>query len=99
MQMERKGTAWGEKVYRGQIFGITRIDAGYKADWFLVPKNEEEKFCKITSVLPKKPPPPTHMDCPPLLKELISSEVDGNQRLSQNAFKLPLKVKTVKQTC
>lgn len=39
-----KGTAWGEKVHRGHLYGIRQIDAGNKTDWFLVPKDEENQY-------------------------------------------------------
>ena len=78
-------------MYRGQKFGVTRIDAGYKTDWFLVPKEEEAEFCKITAVLPKKEKPPTHVDCPPLLELLIRAEMERNgETPSQDLFRLPL---------
>lgn len=88
--------AWGDKVYRGQKFGVTRIDAGYKTDWFLVPREEESRFCQITSVLPEKEKPPTHFECPPLLELLtrLEMEQDGKTPTADH-FKLKLNPRSV----
>lgn len=95
-QTRQGGLAWGDKVYRGQKFGVTRIDAGYKADWFLVPKGEESEFCQITSVLPKKEKPPTHFDCPPLLELFTQQELEQEGKLPPtDYFKLKLTPHTV----
>ncbi|XP_061182455.1 small ribosomal subunit protein mS34-like [Saccostrea echinata] len=45
------GVAWGTKVFRGNKYPkLIRIDAGGKRDWRLIPKDEEEEFCKIDKV-------------------------------------------------
>jgi hypothetical protein len=74
-QTHTAGKARGEKVYRGRQFGETRIDSGNRTDWWLVSKEEEAEFCKITAVLPKKDPPPKDFICPPLLELIIKNEM------------------------
>ncbi|KAK7104008.1 small ribosomal subunit protein mS34-like [Littorina saxatilis] len=89
------GTAWAEKVYRGQELGMSRIDVGYKFDWFMVPKEDEAEFCKITAVLPKKEKPPKHFDCPPLLELLTRTDMKKmGESPSSDLFRLALHSKT-----
>ncbi|KAL8600039.1 hypothetical protein ACOMHN_039272 [Nucella lapillus] len=91
-QTRQGGVAWGEKVYRGQKFGTSRIDAGYKTDWHLVPKDQEADFCKITAVLPKKDNPPAYISCPPLLELLTKMEMEKKGVTpTSDQFQLPLK--------
>ncbi|KAK7473384.1 hypothetical protein BaRGS_00035357 [Batillaria attramentaria] len=85
------GQAWGEKVYRGLQEGVSQIDAGYKTDWWLVPKEAEEEFCKITAVMDKKPQPPSHIPCPPLLELMVRSEsVEADRKTQEDPLMLPL---------
>ncbi|XP_077290411.1 mitochondrial ribosomal protein S34 [Arctopsyche grandis] len=68
----RKVHVWVEKVFRGRKDpGLFQIESSsYKADYQLIPKDEEEKYTTITQVLPDKTIP-AFIEFPPLLKEII----------------------------
>lgn len=65
--------AWGTKVFRGYKYpNITRIDAGGKRDWRLIPKEEEEEYCKIDKVHePKFKPEDIDTRLPPLMEIVL----------------------------
>lgn len=78
-QDPRKVRVTVEKTFRGRTLPRpTEIcSTSYKADYKLIPKSEEEQYCKITSAMQEKILPST-IDFPPLLKEFIVEET-GNQ--------------------
>jgi hypothetical protein len=65
--------AWGTKIFRGYRYPkVTRIDAGGKRDWRLIPKEEEEEFCKIDKVHePKFKPEDIDYRLPPLMEIVL----------------------------
>ena len=67
------GFAWGTRVFRGFKYPtITRIDAGGKRDWRLIPKEDEEEFCKIDKVHePKYRSDEVDTRLPPVLELVI----------------------------
>lgn len=67
------GYAWGTRVFRGYTFpGVKRIDAGGKRDWHLIPKEEEEEFCKIDKVYkPNFTPEKIDTRLPPLMEIVL----------------------------
>ncbi|CAD7083554.1 unnamed protein product [Hermetia illucens] len=75
----RKVRVTVEKTFRGRTLPRpTEIcSTSYKADYKLIPKSEEEQYCKITSAMQERILPST-IDFPPLLKEFIVEET-GNQ--------------------
>ncbi|GAB1600189.1 28S ribosomal protein S34, mitochondrial-like [Argonauta hians] len=72
----RSGKAWGIKVFRGKEFpNVREITAGHKADWKLIPKEEEEEFCKLSEkdVRETRSVPLTE-ELPPLLKAMVIAD-------------------------
>uniref|UniRef100_A0A0K8TRT1 Putative mitochondrial ribosomal protein s34 n=1 Tax=Tabanus bromius TaxID=304241 RepID=A0A0K8TRT1_TABBR len=67
-----------EKTFRGRTLPkpVVICSTSYKADYRLLPKNEETEYCKGASKVAEKILPRT-IDLPPLLKEFISEET-GN---------------------
>lgn len=67
------GYAWGTRVFRGYTFpGVRRIDSGGKRDWHLIPKEEEEEFCKIDKVYkPNFTPEKIDTQLPPLMEIVL----------------------------
>ncbi|CAD5113592.1 DgyrCDS2753 [Dimorphilus gyrociliatus] len=72
--------AWGLATFRGEPKGQLKITKGYKADWRLVPRHEEDKFRSYTGELPAQNVIPTEMNLPPLLEylEMSSAARKGN---------------------
>ncbi|KAL4241038.1 Mitochondrial 28S ribosomal protein S34 [Mactra antiquata] len=76
-----KGTAAGEKIFRGENFGICNIDVGSKLDWRLIPKEEEHIWLdaaakcssKTVKVIPDK------LELPPLMKKLFMEDYDVHE--------------------
>ncbi|KAL3876034.1 hypothetical protein ACJMK2_033921 [Sinanodonta woodiana] len=88
----RKGEAYGLKVFRGEEFKECKIEAGMKADWRLVPKEEEEEFCKLTHQPREKKIVPKYNDFPPLFAEMIKQQYKDEGRKLPEPFKLLLKI-------
>lgn len=88
-----KGTAWGEKVHRGHLYGIRQIDAGNKTDWFLVPKDEENQYQVHHAEPPKKSPVPD-IYLPPIWKMILQKKLTDSDQTSQNLYQWPFKVKS-----
>jgi small subunit ribosomal protein S34 len=63
---------WAEKVFRGRKYPkiVEVCSASYKADYRLLPKDEEEAYCKTDSqvTLEKVKILPRTMPFPPLLR-------------------------------
>ncbi|CAL1528986.1 unnamed protein product [Lymnaea stagnalis] len=71
-----KGTAWGQMVFRGKETGLAEITSGHKFDWILVPKEEEEEYCKSPEVFDvDKIAIPKYIACPPLLEIVLKQEI------------------------
>lgn len=73
----RKVRVWVEKTFRGrkspelvEMFANT-----YKADYKLIPKHEEEDYCKCNNPKVEYKILPRTMSFPPLLRELIIREM------------------------
>ncbi|CAG9831566.1 unnamed protein product [Diabrotica balteata] len=72
MDNTRKIKVWVEDTFRGKTFPEPVLIEGisYKTDYRLLPKDEEEEYCKTSAYKYQKILPKT-MDFPPLLKEII----------------------------
>lgn len=85
----RKVRVWVEKVFRGKkIPGDVFIyRTSYKADYRLIPKDEEEKYTKICADLQRKNVTP-YVEYPPLFKELMLKDLEkkGIEVLKFNIF-------------
>ncbi|XP_041363830.1 28S ribosomal protein S34, mitochondrial-like [Gigantopelta aegis] len=88
----RQCTAWGLKTFRGEELGEFRIDSGHKADWILIPKDEEESFCTIDAKHEKKSDIPQFVQFPPLLKALVQQEMEAQGQDSSKPMKLPINI-------
>lgn len=67
---------WVEKTFRGKTFPnpVVIESASYKADYRLIPRDEEEHYCKVdvkedTKIFPK------YFEFPPVMKELILRDI------------------------
>ncbi|KAH9498859.1 28S ribosomal protein S34, mitochondrial [Bulinus truncatus] len=85
-----QGTAWGYEVFRGKETGLKQITTGHQFDWILVPKNEEEEFCKNSEVfdidinsLPKT------ISCPPLLAMNLKKEAGASNKSLPQEIEIP----------
>lgn len=84
-----------EKVFRGQKFPDTLImRASYKADYRLVPKDEEAKYCDIAVVKKEERVFPRTTVFPPLMRELILREAKASGAELKEEPKLLLKYQT-----
>ena len=87
----KRCTAWGLRTFRGVELGEYRIDAGLKADWILIPKDEEESFCKIDAKHEmRKSNIPQHIQFPPLLEALVRQELEARGEDASKPLKLPI---------
>ncbi|KAL5018082.1 hypothetical protein ScPMuIL_003804 [Solemya velum] len=92
------GEAWGHRVFRGEKFeGIRKIDVGYKRDWLLIPKEDQEEFCRLSEkdFRPDRTVP-NFSTFPPLLESLIKQEKAELGEDVSVPLKLPLKTKNLK---
>ncbi|XP_018574294.1 uncharacterized protein LOC108913255 [Anoplophora glabripennis] len=87
----RKVRVWVEKTFRGKVFPspIIMESATYKADYRLIPKDEEEKFCKTvvkdeTKIFPK------YFEFPPVMKELILRDMKAEGSDATDELKLEI---------
>ncbi|KAI4499564.1 hypothetical protein M0802_005460 [Mischocyttarus mexicanus] len=68
---ERKIIALIQNTFRGRTYPPEQIDGcTYKADYILIPKDEEKKYMNYTDSLKPRIAPRT-MEYPPLLREII----------------------------
>ncbi|XP_014768609.1 28S ribosomal protein S34, mitochondrial [Octopus bimaculoides] len=90
----RTGKAWGIKVFRGKEFPRPcGIDACHKADWKLIPKEEEEEFCKLTATdVRETQTVPLSMEFPPLLKAMILAKKTENGESLPEDLRLKLTI-------
>jgi small subunit ribosomal protein S34 len=72
LQDNRKVRVWAEKVFRGRKYPkiVEVCSVSYKADYRLIPKDEEEEYCKTESLLTldKVKILPRTVPFPPLLR-------------------------------
>lgn len=71
------GNAYGKYVFRGEEFGERKINAGGRADWRLVPKEEEAEIIKRAQSCPPRPKnliDPV-LKLPPLMEDLLRQEM------------------------
>lgn len=86
----RKGSAWGEEVFRGKPRGEIEITTGHKYDWVLLPKCDEEAFCAETEVFEiEETSVPKNIDCPPLLKMVIVKDLKASGQPIPDKIELP----------
>ncbi len=81
--------AHAKRIFRGELQGETKIKTTFKADWRLVPRDDEDRF---TSVLCKRESKtlPSSVPFPPLLEHMIVAEKSrAGQSLGQTPT-LPL---------
>ncbi|KAJ9598689.1 hypothetical protein L9F63_010638 [Diploptera punctata] len=75
----RKVRIWAEKVFRGRKYPklVEVCNVSYKADYRLLHKDEESGYCKADNVIPleKDKILPKMLPFPPLLKEMVISEL------------------------
>jgi small subunit ribosomal protein S34 len=72
LQDLRKVRVWAEKVFRGRKYPkiVEVCSVSYKPDYRLIPKDEEEEYCKAESLvtLDKVKVLPRTVPFPPLLR-------------------------------
>jgi small subunit ribosomal protein S34 len=72
LQDPRKVRVWAEKVFRGRKYPkiVEVCSVSYKADYRLIPKDEEEEYCKTEShlTMDKVKVLPRTVPFPPLLR-------------------------------
>jgi small subunit ribosomal protein S34 len=72
LQDPRKVRVWAEKVFRGRKYPkiVEVCSVSYKADYRLIPKDEEEEYCKTDShlTMDKVKILPRTVPFPPLLR-------------------------------
>ncbi|XP_029634107.1 28S ribosomal protein S34, mitochondrial [Octopus sinensis] len=90
----RTGIAKGIKVFRGKEYPHPcGINACHKADWRLIPKEEEEEFCKLTATdVRETRTVPLTMEFPPLLKAMILAKKAENGEPLPEDLRLKLTV-------
>lgn len=75
LQVRRKIKVTAERTFRGKTIPepIIILGTSYKADYRLIPKDEEAEYCKFLKPVQNDPEKilPRTTDFPPLLKELI----------------------------
>lgn len=76
-----------EKTFRGQTYPklVEISSVSYKADYRLLPKHEEESYCRTVQRAEKIIP--REIDLPPLLKEFVQRET------GKSGPKIPIKLK------
>ena len=65
-----------EKVFRGRkATNLVQLDSSsYKTDYLLIPKEDEERFCRAYTPPPQRILPRT-MEFPPLMKEIFKRQM------------------------
>ncbi|KAJ8924903.1 hypothetical protein NQ315_001060 [Exocentrus adspersus] len=87
----RKVRVWVERTFRGKAFPnpIILESASYKADYKLIPKDEEEAYCR-TTVKEEAKVYPKSFDFPPLMKELILRDIRAEGGNTKEELKLEI---------
>ncbi|XP_046827996.1 uncharacterized protein LOC124428210 [Vespa crabro] len=87
---ERKIVALIQNTFRGKTCEPEQIDGStYKADFILVPKDEEDKYLRSSETFDMKVVPRT-MDYPPLLKEIIKRQKKSEKLLDDEDPKMEI---------
>lgn len=90
------GTVHCETVFRGKrLPGVRKFTDGYKPDFKLIPKDEEQEFLKGHEVRPMgevKEILPKYYSVPPLMKEfLVRYKTEKGEKVDPNEdYKIPL---------
>lgn len=85
---------YAEKVFRGKRYPDLIIkSASYKADYRLIPKDEEAEYCKLIDVKKEEKIFPATMSFPPLMRELILREAKANGEELKEEPQLEIKYK------
>ena len=72
---KEKSRAFGKRIFRGEDFGVTKINSCYKSDWRMVPKDDEYKWLKATYPPREKKVVPDTASWPPLLAFMIRRDM------------------------
>ena len=89
------GTVYCETVFRGKrLPGVRKFTDGYKPDFKLIPKDEEEAFIngyKVTELGDNKEILPKYYSVPPLMKEfLVRYKTEKGETVDPNKdFEIP----------
>lgn len=77
-----------EKTFRGVTAPkpVVIFSSSYKADFQLIPKDEEAEYCKASQAIKEVIIAP-EMDLPPLLKEFVSEETKNDSPKMKVHFK------------
>lgn len=72
-----KGTAAGERVFRGVNYGVTKIDSGTKLDWRLIPKDQEQTWLDSLKDIVVNPPKVLESTArlPPVMEMIVRDEL------------------------
>lgn len=91
MQETRKVKVLAQRTFRGvtQEKPVEILSTSYKADYRLIPKDEEAAYCKITSPREKPVLPPV-VDFPPLYKQMYTQYMKSKGTPVQDEIKLTL---------
>ncbi|XP_064594541.1 small ribosomal subunit protein mS34-like [Liolophura sinensis] len=95
-----RGSAWGLRVFRGKVYPKeTKIETGNRADWRLIPREEEEEFCKLTEkdVYKRPEPPPREMTLPPLLGALYKQHLENKGESVEGPITVSLRLRRTKE--
>ena len=90
-----ESVAYGMKVFRGEALGEHALTKGYKADWRLVPRDQEASFISYdgppqpTSIVPK------YIQFPPLFEHMMVEERRRSGRPFDKPPMLELKIKPI----
>jgi hypothetical protein len=71
----RRGRAFGQKVFRGEDMGEKAIDTAYKADWRLIPVEEEAALLSYNKPERLRPTVPKTVSLPPLLQHFVELDL------------------------
>ena len=79
-----------DHIFRGQNLGEKRLQIGFKPDWKLIHRDEEEKFTSFRRT-PAARVLPTSMDFPPLLGHMVKIDKErAGRAVSETPSKLPI---------
>ena len=70
----RRGQIWAEQVYRGKSLGEVLLKNGHKKDWKIIPKEEEQDFCRIGDIYEEIKLVPKLVPFPPLMGVLLKKQ-------------------------
>nr|CAH7727077.1 unnamed protein product [Callosobruchus chinensis] len=95
----RKVRALVEKTFRGKTFPkpVLLESSTYKTDYKLIPKDEEEKYCKKPVSSVAEHILPRTMEFPPLLKELLIREAEARgQKIEEPKLEVAYNRRSIK---